>query len=58
MTAKNTTKKTTTASEDWSHPKQYTRRRGEMAERGRQDGLDFIKGNAKALGLDKKKNTK
>lgn len=55
-----TTKKTTakTATEDWSHPKQYTRRRGEMAERGRQDGLDFIKANAKALGLDKKQGGK
>ncbi|NMM99290.1 hypothetical protein [Bifidobacterium olomucense] len=56
MTTKKTAAKTTT--EDWSHPKQYTRRRGEMAERGRQDGLDFMKANAKALGLDKKKNTK
>ena len=55
-----TTKKTTakTATEDRSHPKQHPRRRGEMAERGRQDGLDFIKANAKALGLDKKQGGK
>lgn len=57
MTAKNTSKKTNT-DEWWKPPVQRTRSRAEMAARGRQDGLDFIKGNAKALGLDKKKGGK
>lgn len=57
MTTKKTTKKTT-ADEWWKPPVQRTRTRAEMAERGRQDGLDFMKANAKALGLDKKKSGK
>ena len=57
MTTKNTTKKTS-ADEWWKPPVQRTRSRAEMAARANEDSRAFIKVNAKALGLDKKKSGK
>lgn len=57
MTTKNTAKKTS-ADEWWKPPVQRTRSRAEMAARANDDSRAFIKVNAKALGLDKKKSGK
>lgn len=57
MTTKNTAKKTS-ADEWWKPPVQRTRSRAEMAARANEDSRAFIKVNAKALGLDKKKSGK